>query len=331
MSTTFRLFGSEMSPYSVKVRAFLRYKRLEHQWVPRNPTHQAEFERHARLPLIPLLVTPEDDGLQDSTPIMAWLDERFPHPVTQPEDPRLAFLSALFEEYGDEWGNKLMFHHRWYGEVDQRATALVLARGMNPDGSADEVAALAEAVRERMSGRRHFTGSSDEAAPLLTAWFERLIARSEALLVTRPYLLGGRPCWGDFGLAAQLYECGLDPTCGGLLRARAPATLAWCYRMLDPVDLGDHLPWDEAVALLEPLLEDVGGCFLPWSHANAQALAAGEETFTVTLGEDTYTQAPQKYHAKSLAALRDRFGPVADDPALRGLLDRTECLPYLGR
>lgn len=329
MPDVFRLFGSEMSPYSVKLRAFLRYKRVPHRWLPRNRTTQAEFERHARLPLVPLLVTPEDDGLQDSTPIMAWLDERFPQPRTQPQDPRLGFLSALLEEYGDEWANKLMFHHRWHGEVDQRATALALARGMEPEGTRGEIEALAEVVRERMTARRHFTGSSAEAAPLLSAWFEGLLDLTEPVLAGRPYLFGGRPAWGDFGLAAQLYECGLDPTCGGLLRARAPATLAWCYRMLDPVDLGDYLPWDEAVGALGPLLGNVGAFFLPWSHANAEALTRGEDAFSVVLGGDTYTQAPQKYHAKSLRALRERYRAVAGDAELDALLEATGCRPFL--
>ena len=66
-------FGSELSPYSVKVRSYFRYKGLPHEWIPRSPAVQAEFQKYAKLPLVPLVVTPEGEGVQDSTPII----ERF--------------------------------------------------------------------------------------------------------------------------------------------------------------------------------------------------------------------------------------------------------------
>ena len=102
--TGYRLFGSELSPYSVKVRSYFRYKGLSHDWIPRSPEVQAEFQKYAKLPLVPLVVTPEGEGVQDSTPII----ERFEAtaPSLAPDDPALAFVSALIEEYGDEWGNK---------------------------------------------------------------------------------------------------------------------------------------------------------------------------------------------------------------------------------
>ena len=109
----YRIFGSELSPYSVKVRGWFRYKGIAHDWLTRTPENRAEYDAHARLPLVPLVITPEGAGIQDSTPIMERFEAAFPEPATQPVDPMLAFLSALLEEYGDEWGNKHMFHYRW--------------------------------------------------------------------------------------------------------------------------------------------------------------------------------------------------------------------------
>ena len=90
---TYRIFGSELSPYSVKVRSYFRFKGLPHDWIPRSPAVQAEFQKYAKLPLVPLVVTPEGEGIQDSTPII----ERFEaaQPSLAPDDPALAFLSAL--------------------------------------------------------------------------------------------------------------------------------------------------------------------------------------------------------------------------------------------
>jgi hypothetical protein len=42
MADAYRIFGAEMSPYSVKVRSYFRYKAIPHQWVLRNAASQAE-------------------------------------------------------------------------------------------------------------------------------------------------------------------------------------------------------------------------------------------------------------------------------------------------
>ncbi|MDG2071034.1 MAG: glutathione S-transferase N-terminal domain-containing protein [Pseudomonadales bacterium] len=63
---TYKIFGSELSPYSIKVRSYFRYKGIPHEWTPRTPDNIEEFQRFAKLPLVPLVVTPEETGLQDS-------------------------------------------------------------------------------------------------------------------------------------------------------------------------------------------------------------------------------------------------------------------------
>jgi glutathione S-transferase len=54
MADGYRIFGAEMSPYSVKVRSYFRYKAIPYQWILRNTDSQAEYEKHARMPIIPL-------------------------------------------------------------------------------------------------------------------------------------------------------------------------------------------------------------------------------------------------------------------------------------
>ena len=121
-----RIFGSEMSPYSVKVRSYFRFKGVPHQWVPRTTDNEAEYKRFAKLPIVPTVASPDEEGLQDSTPILEALEARFPEPAIHPQDPDLAFLSALIEEFGDEWGNKPMFHYRWSASADADKASRVL-------------------------------------------------------------------------------------------------------------------------------------------------------------------------------------------------------------
>ena len=132
MSDRYRIFGSELSPYSIKVRAYFRYKQIPHEWVTRSRENMAEFQQHAKLPLIPLVLRPDGGAMQDSTPIIEKMEELFPKPSIHPENPALAFLSALIEEYGDEWGNKPMFHYRWTYEADQESAARRIAADNAP-------------------------------------------------------------------------------------------------------------------------------------------------------------------------------------------------------
>jgi glutathione S-transferase len=268
--------------------------------------------------------------MQDSTPIVEALEARFPEPSIHPPDPACAFLSALLEEYGDEWGNKWMFHYRWWYEADQDSAAERIARWNLPGASGEDVAKMAAALKQRMVPRLSFVGSHASTRPLIEASFERAVALLEAHLAARPFLFGARPAFADFGLWGQIYNASTDPTPGALLRARAPRVMAWVERLLDPAAEGPFEPWDALAPTLEPLLrEEVAGRFLPWSTANATALAAGQPEFTVDLDGRAFTQQTQKYHARSLQALRERYRAVPDRGALDPILERTGCLGWL--
>src|SRR5258705_505088 len=330
MTKAHRIFGLELSPYSVKVRSYFRYKGIPHQWIARSAETQAEFQKYAKLPLVPLVVSPEGEGIQDSTPILEAYAAKFPEPPIHPREPIAAFVSALLEEFGDEWGNKWMFHYRWARDVDQISAAGRIARASAPLASEEQHAALSGQIRGRMVGRVWFVGSSPATAPQIEASFRETIDLLEAHLAARPYLFGARPAFADFGLWGQIYNAWTDPTPGAWIEGRAPAVLAWGQRMLFPRAEGEFERWSQLAPTLTPLLErQVGRLFLPWSVANSAALDAGAEEFTVELGGEKWTQKPQKYHAKSLVALRAKYAAAADKGALDALLAKTGCLAAL--
>jgi hypothetical protein len=224
-----------------------------------------------------------------------------------------------------------MFHYRWAREVDQQAVARRLAVLMAPPG-ADEAAleGVAKMVIARMVDRVWFVGSNEQTAPQIEQSYRGAMAQLDAHLATRAYLFGARPAFGDFGLWGQVYNAWTDPTAGGILRESAPSLVAWVERMLEPKAEGDFEDLDALWPTLEPFVRSqVGGLFLPWSDANANAIAAGQPEFTVTLPSGTWTQKPQKYHAKSLAALRARYAAVPDKSRLDARLEASGCLTWL--
>ena len=330
MANIYRIFGAELSPYSVKVRSWFRYKGIPHKWIIRNSDSQAEYQKYARLPIVPLVVTPDDEGIQDSTPIIERIESKYPNPPIHPSDPVAAFVSVLLEEFGDEWGNKWMFHYRWAREVDQLSSAGRIARMMMPAADEKQLSTAIAAVRERMVGRVWFVGSSAQTAPQIEDSFCETIAILETHLANRAYLFGARPAFGDFAMWGQLYNAWTDPTPGALIEARTPNLLAWIHRMLWPRAEGEFETWATLEPTLMPLLErQVGRLFMPWTTANAAAIAAGREEFSVELDGRAWTQKPQKYHAKSLGALREKYAALPDKRAIDSVLDRAGCLAAL--
>ena len=330
MSTVHRIFGAEISPYSVKVRSYCRYKDIPHEWIVRSAATQAEYQKYAKLPLIPVVVTPDDEALQDSTPIIESLEARFPEPTIHPSDPSAAFLSALLEEFGDEWGNKWMFHYRWAREVDQDSAAERIVGSMMPDADGAQRSAMAANIKGRMVNRVWFVGSSAQTAAQIESSFQAGMAQLDAHLASRAYLFGGRPVFGDFGMWGQIYNAWTDPTAGGILKDGCPNVVAWIERMLEPKIEGDIEPWSALAPTLTPFIaRQVGALFLPWSDANAKAIANQDESFEVELDGRSWEQKPQKYHARSLKKLRERYAAVDDKSALEPILEETGCLQWL--
>ena len=323
---TYKVLGSELSPYSVKTRSYFRYKGISHVWSPRTPDNAKEFQKFAKLPLIPLVVTPEETGIQDSTPIIDEMETRFPEPSIHPTDPVTRFISVLLEEFGDEWGNKWMFHLRWARPADQLSAAGRII-GYSQDDAAKQK--MVEQTLDRMTNRIWFVGSNEITAPIIEGSFRDIIALLENHLAERPYVMGGKPSYADFGLWGQIYNAWTDPTGGSLLN-HSKNVLGWVHRMLWPTDLGEFESWQDLKTGLTPILtSQVGDLFLPWTAENSVAIANENEEFTADRNGQTWTQKPQKYHARSLAVLRARYKEVSDNEALNEVLKNCHCLDVL--
>ncbi len=327
MTAPFRLYGAELSPFSLKVRSYLRFKGLEFQWLTRSQVRQEEFARYAKLPLIPVLVDAKDAAMQDSTPIIETLERDYPDPSITPPDATLAFVSTLLEDYADEWLNKAMFHYRWSCPEDQESASRRIVEMIFEGAPAPDDAEAG--VRSRMVARLHHVGSSPETAPVIEGSFARVLDLLEAVLGDKPYLLGGCPSFADFGLAGQLAQLLSDPTPGAMIKRQAPKLAAWVERMDNPRVQGAFVGLSEVRAPLLALLRDeVAGAYLVWLSANANAVATDAPASSVEIGGATFTQRPQRYAAKAFAELRRKRGQVMDD-ALSALLEESGCDSFL--
>ncbi len=130
------VWGSELSPYTLKLRALLAAAALPHRLLPEQGGRWENLhalyliERGKRrrsierwpaadpldeYPLVPFLLVDERRVLYDSSALALWLDRVHPPPAGPlvPEDPALAFVVRLLDEAFDELGLYLVHHARW--------------------------------------------------------------------------------------------------------------------------------------------------------------------------------------------------------------------------
>jgi glutathione S-transferase len=329
------ILGAPGSPYSRKLRAVLRYRRIPHRWVVRGSPEARELPS-PRVDLLPQLFLAGEDGRLearvDSTPLIRELEARVPGRSVTPPDPALAFLDALLEDYADEWLTKAMFHYRWAYPADVAKAAAILPRWFRPDQPEQQALAAGEMFAKRQVDRLWVVGSNETTGPVIEASYERLLQLLDAHLTHARFLLGGRPAAADFAVFGQLTQLvGFDPTPAAAALAIAPRVVAWVDLVEDLSGL-EPAPEDwttrEAVPdTLRALFGEVGRVYAPFLLANADALERGADRVECTLSGRTWVQRPFPYQGKCLAWLRGARAALSGDDraAVDGILDGTGC------
>ena len=331
-----RLVGSSVSPYTRKLRALLRYRRIPYQFV-RAGGQESEALPPAPLPLIPYVVLPDQNGelteaMADTTPIINRLEDDYPERAVRPMDPALAVIDALLEEFGDEWLAKCMFHFRWSKPADTQTSSSYLAYAMNMTAAPEQGEAFASMFAERQISRIGVVGSNDTTGPLIEESWERYLDVFDRHLQNQPFLLGNRPGAGDYGCFGQMTMLVLtDPTPQAVSRRISPRAFAWTEAMEDhsglEVDEADWINLDSPPETLNELLCEVGRLFAPFMVENGKAVASGEEMLECELDGRPWVQEAFVYQAKCLTWLKQRYDHLGemDKARLDNVLSGTGC------
>lgn len=339
-SALLRIVGIPGSPYSRKLRAVMRYRRIPHAWVTTGSPESRPLPR-PRVELLPQLILPDANGALeaqvDSTPLIRRLEAMYGGRSVIPPDPVLAFLDALLEDYADEWLTKAMFHYRWTFPADVAHAATILPRWAQPDRPASMLAQAGEQFAQRQVGRLAVVGSNATTAPVIEDGYRRLLGLLDACLTGSRFVMGSRPGASDFGLYGQLTQlAGFDPTPRAVAMAVAPRIVAWADIVedlsgLEPRDDG-WLSREQATDRLRPLLSEAGRTYVPFLLANADALSRGAERVECLVDGRVWVQKPFPYQAKCLAWLREgRAALSADDrAAVDAILAGTACERLFG-
>lgn len=336
MIAPYDLIGGNASPFSRKLRAILRYRRLPHVWRLRQPGMGAAVEA-VKPRLVPMLGIPDAVGgyqyRVDSTPLAYLLEQR--HPDVRsilPPDPANQFLCHLLEDFADEWCMQMMYHYRWIEDAAGRFAARWIIAESMPGAPEAALPKLHEQIYNRQRSRLEFVCGDPPSGALIEADFKRLLS-----ILTRVassgYLFGTRPSLADFALYGQLAELCTDPLPQRLVRESAPLVEMWTLLLDDAGGVsGEWRPDDSARAeARRELLELVGHSYLPFMAANAKAVMESREHFEFENRDGRYRRAPFGYQAKCYAEVRERWSELDAGAmsALRTLLSETGCLRHL--
>lgn len=333
-----RLIGVTGSPYTRKMLALLRYRRIPSNMIWGDPARKLEELGVAPPKIIfqPTFLFQDEAGkleaVCDSTPIIGRLEGMYEGRSVVPPDPALAFVDYLLEDFGDEWCTKYMFHYRWHFEEDAENAGTMLGLYQDISMPDEQLAQFKSEFTNRQVGRLSYVGSNNETAPIIDASYRRLLTLLEAHFRNLPFLLGNRPGSADFALMGQLTQLvGVEPTSRAITHELSPRTAAWVSTMEDQSGLEPSVEdWCTVPTLpssLKSLLGEVGRVYVPALLANAAALAAGEENWQAEIDGCDWSQQTFTYHGKCLHWIRDKYFALSTDDRCRvnELLDGTGC------
>ena len=328
----YRLIGSTASPYAVKLRALLRYRRIPFDWVIMTRALRKQAG-HLRPNLIPVLQYPDGSFRGETTTLAYDLEARHPDRSVIPEDKATAFVCDLLEDLADEWAVKPLFLYRWWDPEDQAYVSRWAAEEWSVSdaetGSAEEI----EHFRIRQISRMPILGATAENKPLLEESYRRILAAFEPHVGMTKYLFGSRPSLADFAWFGQLSQLATDPTPMRIMREKAPFTDHWVRRLDDASGVdGNWYPREQALSgMAEALLGIAGELYLPFLVANAEAFAKGVERLQIKVCGLPYALSPFKYQVKCLDLIRGKFASLDAEhrTALRPVLERTGCWEHL--
>lgn len=266
MSKPHVLHGWHLSYYSGKTRAYLRYKNIP-------------FDDHAvdaitlmrRIPartgatVMPVVVTPDGEWLQDTTHIVDVLEQKFPDAPVLPATPRQRFVAELLEMWADEWWIPTAMHYRWSFPENYVLFEADAGDALLPGFPRFAKNRLVAYVASKLRGYLPSVGVVPAQFVTMERWTEAMLDALDQHFTSLPFLLGSKPSIADFALLGPLYgHLGRDPYPKRTLLDPRPHLQAWVERMNAPKPgAGEFLAGDEIPVTLRPLFNALFGEFWP--------------------------------------------------------------------
>jgi glutathione S-transferase len=303
----YTLYTVDNSPYSDKIRALLRYKKIP--FVEHTENLEIRFgvlQARTGKTMVPVVITPQDEAMNDSTTIAAMLEKRHPSPATRWRQPSIDAVAMLLEDYADEWLVRIMLASRWYHPQDAAQNATLLAASMTHAIYGLDFQRAAREFPQGIVSTVPKMGATPQNAEGWYAMVPRILEAMAVVLGVNAFLTGSGPHLVDFAFYGMLNQIRRDPTGAAWISSGPKPVLEWLDRFEARCKSGGE---DEGepirdVEALVPLVREAAQTYFRMSAANARAVDEGAtEPVRVKLaGDFAFEAPPAKYNRKLYAA-----------------------------
>ena len=274
-----KLYAISHSLYSGRARSYLIKAGIPFQELSTgHESFKAEVLPKAGLPTIPTLLTSQGDVIRDGAKIIDHFEAQNGH-AFQPTGVKQHALSLLFDVIGAEGLLRPAMHYRWnYLEENEAFSHYHFLHSQRLTDTREE---KTQYMMGRMKTVAGLWGVVPERQELIEGLYLELLQKLNQHFEQMPYLFGGRPSIGDFGLLAPLYaHLGRDPMPANLMKREATRVYRWVERMNradqdapEYFDVGDdYLADDEIPQTLIDVLKLLAEDFVPETKAHAQII-----------------------------------------------------------
>ena len=339
----YRILQAQGSPYSHKVMTYMHYKGIHYKKIHSNQSDLKWAVEAAGQSIVPVMLSPDDQVMQDSTPIIEYLEAQHPEVSTIPEDPSLAFLMWLIEDFSDEYMPRMIMHTRWGNEQNRHTLSHKIARGIVYGVPSMQVHDLAPILVKRQTGfNRHLGLEGQEVRANMDKQVLDLLSILEEHFTQHQFLLGGKPCIADFALYGPLkvhfYE---DPQSHEIMEIQAPHTCNWIHTIMqlgdtrgcagqteftDWLNLAKGLPKS-----VSKLLSFIARTYIPLGKASVKASVNKLKQFDAEIDGVSATFSTNQYRVWAFEQLQLRYQSLADakKEQLSEVLTESQIMPAL--
>ncbi len=198
------LYGAPASLYTGRARSYLIKAGLAYREVAPNTRHYAEtvLPKAGGRRGMPTLETETGDVIRDGAAIIDHYEARNGHRFS-PATPKQKVLSRLFDVIGAEGLLRPAMHYRWNFPDLNQDWLLLHFGGLGP--SSPQRTAGAEMGMQVARTAGQLWGAVPETFKIIEELYLELLEKLNTHFADQPYLLGGKPSIGDFGMIAPFY------------------------------------------------------------------------------------------------------------------------------